>query len=146
MADNTSGSRALTEEELQELVSSSDAGARNPAGSVGTFLAIVAIVWSLFQVMLASPLSNQLLPGSVINNSRQIHLAFAIFLAFMAYPMLKSSPRHYIPIHDWLLALGGAFLALYGYIFYDKIVNSGGLADDTDKWFALIGLVILFEG
>ncbi|GFE50041.1 C4-dicarboxylate ABC transporter [Roseobacter cerasinus] len=146
MTENTSGGRALTEEELQDLVSSSDAGARNPAGSVGTFLAIVAIVWSLFQVMLASPLSNQLLPGSVINNSRQIHLAFAIFLAFMAYPMLKSSPRHYIPIHDWLLALGGAFLALYGYIFYDKIVNSGGLADDTDKWFALIGLVILFEG
>ncbi|WP_299866475.1 TRAP transporter permease [uncultured Roseobacter sp.] len=146
MADKTSGGRALTEEELQDLVSSSDAGARNPAGSVGTFLAIVAIVWSLFQVMLASPLSNQLLPGSVINNSRQIHLAFAIFLAFMAYPMFKSSPRDYIPIHDWLLALGGTFIALYGYIFYDKIVNSGGLADDTDKWFALVGLIILFEG
>ncbi|MCV3273046.1 TRAP transporter permease [Roseobacter sinensis] len=146
MTDKTSGGRALTEEELQDLVSSSDAGARNPAGSVGTFLAIVAIVWSLFQVMLASPLSNQLLPGSVINNSRQIHLAFAIFLAFMAYPMLKSSPRHYIPIHDWILALAGTFIALYGYIFYDKIVNSGGLADDTDKWFALVGLIILFEG
>ncbi|WP_299777393.1 TRAP transporter permease [uncultured Roseobacter sp.] len=146
MADKTSGGRALTEEELQDLVSSSDAGARNPAGSVGTFLAIVAIVWSLFQVMLASPLSNQLLPGSVINNSRQIHLGFAIFLAFMAYPALKSSPRHYIPIQDWVLALAGTFIALYGYIFYDKIVNSGGLADDTDKWFALVGLIILFEG
>ncbi|WP_299854724.1 TRAP transporter permease [uncultured Roseobacter sp.] len=146
MADKSSGGRALTEEELQELVSSSDAGARDPAGAVGTFLAVVAIVWSLFQVMLASPLSNQLLPGSVINNSRQIHLAFSIFLAFMAYPMLKSSPRHYIPIHDWVLAIGGAFIAMYGYIFYDKIVNSGGLADHTDKWFALAGLLILFEG
>lgn len=146
MADKTSGGRALTEEELQDLVSSSDAGARNPAGGVGTFLAIVAIIWSLFQVTLASPLSNQLLPGSVINNSRQIHLAFAIFLAFMAYPMLKSSPRNYIPAHDWVLAIGGAIIAMYGYIFYDKIVNSGGLADDVDKWFALVGLIILFEG
>ena len=146
MSDNSSGGRALSEEELQDLVSSSDAGARNPAGPVGTFLAIVAIIWAVFQVTLASPLSNMLLPGSIINNSRQVHLAFSIFLAFMAYPMLKASPRHYIPIHDWILAVVGAAIAMYGYIFYDKIVNSGGLADNTDKWFALIGLIILFEG
>ncbi|MEP5009930.1 TRAP transporter permease, partial [Roseobacter sp.] len=47
---------------------------------------------------------------------------------------------------DWMLAVGGAAIAMYGYVFYDKIVNSGGLADDVDKWFALLGLVILFEG
>ena len=92
MTDQKTEGRALSEEELQDLVSSSDAGARNPVGHVGTFLAIVAIVWSVFQVILASPLANYVLPGSVINNSRQIHLAFAIFLAFMAYPALKSSP------------------------------------------------------
>jgi len=146
MADKSAENRPLSEEELQELVASSDAGARAPAGSVGMFLAIVAVIWSLFQVVLASPLSNMLLPGSLINNSRQIHLAFAIFLAFMAYPALKSSPRHYIPIQDWIMAVAGAFIALYGYFFYEKIVNSGGLADDMDKWFALAGLLLLFEG
>ncbi len=146
MATDQDQRQGLSEEELQELVSASDAGARNPVGAVGTFLAIVAIVWSVFQVILASPLSNQLLPGSVVNNSRQIHLAFAIFLAFMAYPALKSSPRNYIPIQDWVMGLLGAFIALYGYFFYDKIVNSGGLADDMDKWFALAGLILLFEG
>lgn len=145
MTDQNTEGRALSEEELQDLVSSSDAGARNPVGPVGTFLAITAIVWSLFQVILASPISNQLLPGSVINNSRQIHLAFAIFLAFMAYPALKSSPRHYVPVQDWIMAIGGAFISMYGYIVYDKIVKSGGLADDTDKWVALIGLILLFE-
>ena len=142
----SSENRPLSEEELQELVASTDAGARNPAGPVGTLLAVVALAWSVFQVLLASPLSNVLLPPDLINNSRQIHLAFAIFLAFMAYPALRSSPRDYIPIQDWVLGLAGAFLALYGYIFYQKIVNAGGLADDTDKWFALIGLLILFEG
>ncbi len=139
-------SQGLSEEELQDLVSSSDAGARNPIGTVGLFLSIIAITWSVFQVILASPLSNQLLPGSVVNNSRQIHLAFAIFLAFMAYPALKSSPRHYIPIHDWIMGFAGVFIALYGYFFYEKIVQSGGLADDVDKWFALAGLLLLFEG
>lgn len=144
MAD-TKGDAPLSEEELQELVSSSDAGARNPAGTVGKMLAIIAVTWSVFQVMLASPWAPYILPGDVINNSRQIHLAFAIFLAFMAYPALKSSPRNYVPILDWLMALGGAFIALYGYIFYQKIVDAGGLADDTDKWVALLGLALLFE-
>ena len=145
MTSDVHENRPLTEEELQDLVASSDAGARNPPGSIGLFLAIVAVIWSLFQVILASPLSNVLLPGSVVNNSRQIHLAFAIFLAYTAYPMLKTSPRNFVPIQDWIMAVGGAFIALYGYIFYQKVVNSGGLADDTDKWFALIGLVLLFE-
>ncbi len=145
MVEQETGNRALSEEELQDLVASSDAGARNPTGSVGIFLAIVAVVWSVFQIILASPLANYILPGDLINNSRQIHLAFAVFLAFMAYPALKSSPRHYIPIQDWIMAIVAAFIALYGYFFYDKIVNAGGLADDTDKWVALIGLLLLFE-
>lgn len=145
MSSDTQGNRPLSEEELQDLVASSDAGARNPIGKVGVFLAIVAAIWSVFQVLLASPISNAVLPGSVVNNARQIHLAFAIFLAFAAYPALKSSPRDYIPVQDWIMGLLGAAIALYGYFFYTKIVNAGGLADDTDKWVALGGLLLLFE-
>jgi len=145
MTSDVHENRPLTEDELQDLVSSSDAGARNPPGSIGLFLAIVAVIWSVFQVTLASPLSNVLLPGSVVNNSRQIHLAFAMFLAFTAYPALKTSPRNFVPVQDWAMAVIGAFIALYGYIFYQKVVASGGLADDIDKWFALAGLVLLFE-
>ena len=110
------------------------------------FLAAVAVIWSLFQVLLASPLANYVFPGDVINNSRQIHLAFAVFLAFMAYPAFKSSPCKYIPYADWFLGIAGAFIAMYGFFFYQKIVDAGGLADDMDKWFALAGLLILFEG
>ncbi len=146
MAENASGKGPLSEEELQDLVASSDAGSRNPAGPIGTLLAVIAVVWSLFQIILASPVANYILPGDIINNSRQIHLAFAIFLAFMAYPALKSSPRNYVPIQDWIMALAGAFISMYGFFFYQKIVDAGGLADHTDKWFALAGLLLLFEG
>ncbi|UWP90831.1 TRAP transporter permease [Aliiroseovarius crassostreae] len=142
MAD--SENRALSEEELQELVAASDSGARAPIGWVGTMIAVVALIWSVFQVLLASPISNYVLSGDLINNSRQIHLAFAIFLAAMAYPLFKSSPRDKIPWYDWILGLGGAFLAMYGYVFYDKIVGNGGLADTSDAYFALAGLVFLF--
>nr|WP_319486528.1 TRAP transporter permease [uncultured Cohaesibacter sp.] len=145
MSQKKASGRPLSEEELQELVASTDAGARNPVGPIGTFLAIVALVWAAFQVLLASPISNYVLPSDLINNSRQVHLAFAIFLAYMAYPALKSSPRHHIPIQDWIFALAGTFIALYGLFFYDKVVNNGGLADDVDKWVALAGLLLLFE-
>jgi len=145
MSEDTARGRALSEEELQELVTASDSGARNPGGTVGLFLAAVALLWSVFQILLASPVANYVLPGDLINNSRQIHLAFAIFLAYAAYPAFKWSPRRYIPIQDWIFAVAGAAIALYGYIFYEKIVQSGGLADDTDKWFALAGLILLFE-
>ncbi|WP_170375449.1 TRAP transporter permease [Ruegeria atlantica] len=145
MSSDTQSNRPLSEEELQELVASSDAGGRNPVGNVGIFLAVVAAIWSIFQVLLASPIANYVLPGSVVNNARQFHLAFAMFLAFAAYPALKSSPRDYIPVQDWIMGVAGAFLALYGYFFYEKIVDAGGLADDTDKWVALAGLLLLFE-
>ncbi|GAA0783583.1 TRAP transporter fused permease subunit [Roseibium denhamense] len=137
--------RGLSEAELQELVASSDSGSRNPPGSVGLLIAATALIWSAFQVLLASPVVYYVLPSDIINNSRQVHLAFAMFLAFMAYPALSSSPRHRVPLQDWALAIFGAFVALYGFFFYDKIVNNGGLADNMDKWFALAGIIVLFE-
>lgn len=145
MAENTKTGNELSEEELQALVAASDSGARNPAGWVGMLVAVIALAWSAFQLVLGSPVSTSVLPGALINNDKAFHLAFAMFLAFMAYPALKSSPRHYVPIQDWLFALAGSFIALYGFFFYDKIVASGGLADDTDKWVALAGIVLLFE-
>lgn len=135
----------LTDEQLQDMVASADAGARNPVGSVGTFLAVLAIVWSCFQLLLASPISNVVLPGSIINSSRQIHLAFAIFLAFMAYPAFKNSPRDHIPIVDWGLALLGTYCALYGYFYYLQLVDRPGLPTQLDVIAAAGGLLLLFE-
>ncbi|MCK8464975.1 TRAP transporter permease [Aliiroseovarius sp. S1339] len=141
---STTQDRALSEDELQELVAASDTGARKPHGPVGLAIAAVALIWSIFQVLLASPVAPYVLPGDLINNSRQIHLAFAIFLAAMAYPLFKSSPRNYIPWYDWVLGVGGAILAMYGYFFYEKIVANGGLADDMDAMISLVALGFLF--
>ncbi|KEO51444.1 TRAP transporter permease [Thioclava indica] len=140
MAEN----RALNEQELQELVQSSDSGARNPRGWVGVMVAVVALSWSIFQVLLASPIGPYVLPGDMINNARQIHLAYAIFLSAMAYPLFKSAPKEYVPWYDWVLAIGGALAAMYGYFFYQKIVDNGGLADTQDTYAALVGIFLLF--
>lgn len=142
MANEEKG--ALSEAELQEMVAASDSGARSVPGIIGLLIAAVALCWAVFQVLLASPWAPYLLPSDLINNSRLLHLAFAIFLSAMAYPLFKSAPKHKVPWYDWILALGGAYLALYGYFFYDKIVSAGGLADTQDAYFALAGLAFLF--
>jgi TRAP transporter 4TM/12TM fusion protein len=68
----------------------------------------VAVAWSLFQLWIASPLPFSL--GIFVFNdteSRAIHLAFAVFLAYMAYPAFKRSPSSHMPMQDWVLALVG---------------------------------------
>ncbi|MGD9295075.1 MAG: TRAP transporter permease, partial [Roseobacter sp.] len=85
------GKGALSQEELDELVASSDTGGRSPEGGVGKFLVIVALLWSLFQLWIASPLPFMIGWG-VFNDTeaRSIHLAFALFLAFAAYPAART--------------------------------------------------------
>jgi TRAP transporter 4TM/12TM fusion protein len=148
MTDENSQSTQLSDDDLQDLVASSDTGARNPIGPVGTALAGLALLWSLFQLWIASPLP--FLPGNpipVLNDTetRSIHLAFAVFLAFMAYPALKRSPRDRIPILDWVLALAGAFSAAYLFIFYAELSDRPGDPIQRDLIVAGIGLVTLLE-
>ena len=128
MADSkqgrAAGAPAMTDEELQDLVASTDTGARHPAGAVGYLVAGVALAWSLFQLYIASPLPFMLSTATGLSltlnaaESRSIHLAFALFLAYTAYPAFRSSPRDRIPIVDWVLALAAAACALYIFWFY----------------------------
>ncbi|MDX1527832.1 MAG: C4-dicarboxylate ABC transporter, partial [Gammaproteobacteria bacterium] len=98
------------DEKLKQMVADADTGGRSPGGLPQKIILGVALAWSLFQVWIASPLPFLDWPivGSfgVFNDTeaRSIHLAFAVFLAFLSYPALKRSPRHYIPIQDWVLA------------------------------------------
>lgn len=81
----------LTQAELDELVASSDTGGRGAVGPVGIFLTCVALAWSLFQLWIASPIPF-IVGWGVFNDTeaRSIHLAFAMFLAFAAFPATRS--------------------------------------------------------
>ena len=76
-----------SQSELDALVASSDTGVRGTTGTVGKFIMLVALFWSLFQLWFASPIPFVIGFG-VFNDTeaRSIHLAFAIFLAFAAFP------------------------------------------------------------
>ncbi|MEZ5934708.1 MAG: TRAP transporter permease [Alphaproteobacteria bacterium] len=132
--------------DLDDLVASSDTGARNPAGAVGKLLFAVALVWSLFQLWIASPLPFMVGFG-VFNDTeaRSIHLAFAIFLAFAAYPAFAGSPRDHIPILDWVFAVVGAFAAAYLYLFYVSLSDRPGAPIAQDYVVAVVGMILLLE-
>lgn len=132
--------------ELEDLVATSDTGARKPHGLTGKLLLGVAALWSLFQLWIASPLPYMLGFG-VFNSTeaRSIHLALAIFLGFMAFPAFRRSPRDHVPLVDWLMALAGAFCAAYIYIFYTDLAGRPGNPTTVDVVVALAGLALLLE-
>ena len=135
-----------SEQDIQELVAAADSGARSPEGWQGKILLGTPIAWALFQLWYASPLPF-LLNFGVLNDTeaRSIHLAFAIFLAFTAYPALASSRRDIVPFQDWLMALIGAFCGGYLFLFYAALSDRAGAPTSFDLTVAVCGMLLLLE-
>ncbi|MBT8361154.1 MAG: TRAP transporter permease [Deltaproteobacteria bacterium] len=130
-----------------DLIAEVDTGARSPKGAIPkSILFYVPLTWTLFQLWYASPLP-YMFNFLVLNSTeaRSIHLAFALFLAFTAFPTFKSSPRNYIPFQDWVLALIAAFCSAYILIFYEALSDRPGDPTTLDLVIAVIGLILLLE-
>ncbi len=137
----------LSDDQLHEMIAEADTGARHPTGTIPKkILFFVPLAWTLFQLWYASPLPF-IFNIFVLNDTqaRAIHLAFAIFLSYTAFPTFKSSPKDYIPIQDWIIALVGAFCAAYLFIFYAQLAERPGDPTQIDLIVAVIGLVLLLE-
>src|SRR4029453_12859820 len=130
--------------ELQELVAESDTGARQPTGFTATVLFTATLAWALFQLWYASPLPFTFGIG-IFNDTeaRAIHLSFALFLAFVAWPAFSGSPRTYVPVTDWLFALAGAFAGAYLMLFYGQVALRPGQPNMLDIVTASAGLGLL---
>ncbi|WP_447957238.1 TRAP transporter permease [Vreelandella sp. EE7] len=139
-------SSADAHHDLEDMVASSDTGARKPLGAPGKLLVGIAAAWSLFQLWIASPLPYMLRVGVFsATEARSIHLAFALFLAFMAYPALKRSPRDRVPLQDWAFAAVAAFCGAYLFVFYDDLASRAGRPITQDIVIGVIGIVMLLE-
>jgi TRAP transporter 4TM/12TM fusion protein len=132
--------------ELQAFVADSDTGGRKPAGWAAGLIFALAVFWSLFQLWQASPLPFVMRWG-VLNDteSRSIHLALGLFLAFLSWPALRSSPRSFIPWYDWILALAAAFAGAYFFLFYAQLAQRPGQPTILDLATACVGMVLLLE-
>ncbi|MFG3452389.1 TRAP transporter permease [Stutzerimonas stutzeri] len=129
----------------EELIAK-DVGARMPEGTMAKLIAGLALLWSLFQLWIASPLPFMLRVG-VFNNTeaRSIHLAFALLLAFLAYPAFKRSPRDRVPLIDIALGLIAAASAGYLFIAYEQLAQRPGNLTTMDLVTACIGIPLLLE-
>lgn len=129
----------------EELIAK-DVGARIPEGTMAKLIAGLALLWSLFQLWIASPLPFMLRTG-VFNNTeaRAIHLAFALLLAFLAYPAFKRSPRNRVPLIDIALGLIAAASAGYLFVAYEQLAQRPGNLTTMDLVTACIGIPLLLE-
>lgn len=136
------------QQELQsaEDLIAQDVGARLPLGAMSKVIAMLALLWSLFQLWIASPLPFVLGIG-VLNDTeaRSIHLAFAILLAYLVFPALRSSPRDRVPIGDILLGLAGAGCAAYLFLAYEFLAQRPGNLTTLDFAVACLGIPLLLE-
>ncbi|QDJ12723.1 C4-dicarboxylate ABC transporter [Mergibacter septicus] len=156
MSSTTKKAHHIDFEDLQDLVTSNDAGGRNPSGIAKKVIVGTAILWSLFQIYYASPFPFYLQElirswGLHLNvvvddtKARSIHLSFALFLAYLSYPAFSHSPKQHIPSIDWAFATLGAFLSAYHIFFYDELVQRVGAPNGQDIIVGVIGILLLLE-
>ncbi len=134
-----------------DMVAEADTGARNPSARWQAQLIIgTCIVWSIFQLYIASRIPGMIAQATGMNifanivaQARFVHLAFAIALATMAFPLTKSAPRDRIPLYDWALMVLGVSACLYLVVFRFQIGDRPGLWSTSDIVMSCIGMSVL---
>ncbi len=133
----------------QELVKASEEGLKSVKGPARWLVPCIAAAWSLFQLAL---------PSVLILNAvyiRAIHLAFAIVLVFLSYPMFKKvrkgkifgyfSVRDRFTLFDYVVAILAAASALYIAYDYTGISGRMGAPNTLDIVMGVMLLVLLLE-
>ena len=130
----------------EEPVRTADTGARAPDGRAGRVLFVTALTWSLFQLWYSSPLPFTFAIANLnFVEARSLHLAFALFLAFAAFPAGHSSRRDRVPYGDWALAALGASAAAYILVFQGELSDRPGAPITRDIVVGVVGMVMLLE-
>ena len=120
---------------------------RIPRGKSRFVIPTIAVCWSLFQLSIASWL---ILDTVFI---RAIHLAFALVLVFLNYPMFKKpvlgmtflAEKKKIPAIDWICAIAGGAAALYIAVDYVGLTGRYGFPILRDLLFGAVLTLLLLE-
>ena len=141
------------EKKIENKIKEDLSPTRNLTGFHLKLVAVIAITWSLFQLWYASPFPFWLNFGMFKGlPARAIHLGFALLLAFLIFPYARGKKVNFI---DILIAIIGAVCCLYIYVFYDQLVDRGGIllkinfSNDftipVELILGIIGILILLE-
>jgi TRAP transporter 4TM/12TM fusion protein len=120
---------------------------RRPQGLPQYVIPFIAVLWSFFQLSIASWL---ILDSTFI---RAFHLGFALLIVFLNYPFFKKtrfglryfSAKDRISILDYLLGIIAAFAAIYIVVDYAGLITRYGVPITRDIIIGFILIVLLLE-
>jgi len=134
----------------QDMLLESETGGREPSNPiVANFILYLALSWSLFQLYVSSPLVLEFTPWMNADVVKRLHLMFAGFLAYLSYLPLKSSPKKYVPITDWIMGI--LLLFTVAYLIYGQVWDSEafemrlGVPNTLDYISGVTGMILLLE-
>ncbi len=151
MADNKHLDNNIKGVEYAKELAKAEHGLRGDTGRITQMLTLtIAVMWSLFQLSIASWL---ILDTLYI---RAFHLGFAILLVFLNVPMFKFTPNwrpdlrwmlvmHRVTILDYVLGILATMAALYIFIDYDGISLRYGSPTTRDLIMGIMLVVFLLE-
>ena len=130
-------------EAAKKIAEEEEGVARRPKGPTRWVVPIIGVIWSLFQLSIASW---WILDTIFI---RAIHLGFALLMVYLNYPVFKEtrfglkflSIKNRIPPWDFVIAAVACFAAVYIAIDYEGISYRYGAPVARDL---IIGLILLF--
>ena len=101
---------------------------RRQGPRLAVVVSLLCFAWSVYQLWIASPLPF-MLDFAVIGDvpARGIHLAFALLLCFLIYPLSRGRGSDRLPIHDVALALLASGAAFYLFLGWSGLVSRQGV-------------------
>ena len=101
---------------------------RRQGPRLALLVSLLCFLWSIYQLWIASPLPF-MFDFAIIGDvpARGIHLAFALLLCFLLYPVSRRWGERGLPPWDILCALAGCVAALYLFFGWDGLVSRHGL-------------------
>jgi TRAP transporter 4TM/12TM fusion protein len=138
----TAPSTEITQEEIDRQIAEIEYAGRKTGPTLGLIIGTVAVLWSLFQLWIASPLPFVLGIGIIVDvPARGIHLAFGLLLAFLLFPFSRRKHERRISALDIAFALIGCFAALWVFFDQEGITNRLGQLLTID----VFGFAVPFE-
>ena len=140
----------ITKTSAEDLVAEAETGGRNPSNPlIANLILRLALIWSLYQLYVSSPLVLEFTPWMNADIVKMFHLIFAGFLAYLSYLPFKNAPKHYIPIYDWIMGL--LLVSATAYLIYSQVWDSEafemrlGTPNSLDLFFGVAGIILLLE-
>lgn len=114
---------------------------RDLKGRYALIVSAVAIVFSTFHVINGS--FTGLLQHDIV---KSVHLAFAIALAFLIYPLSKKRTETKIPFYDFILAAVGFYVAFYLAMNYKELLFRAAIGyTPFDFFIAVLAVIFVLE-